>query len=111
MDNRPWDLPDRTIGEMNLIRLARDMTHLMIVLVLLLKIHTIKSCAGFDLNLPLDEFGVVDFNYLQNLPGKNMLWRLPLKNKLKNPTEGKKCLKSSENKFIKLCWLEARMGN
>ncbi|KAF0929113.1 hypothetical protein E2562_015219 [Oryza meyeriana var. granulata] len=42
---------------------------------------------------------------------RNMLWRLPLKNKLKNPTEGKKCLKSSENKFIKLCWLEARMGN
>jgi hypothetical protein len=25
---------------------------------------------GFDLNLPLDEFGAVDFYYLQNLPGK-----------------------------------------
>jgi hypothetical protein len=25
---------------------------------------------GFDLNLPLDEFGAVDFDYLQNLPGK-----------------------------------------
>jgi len=24
---------------------------------------------GFDLNLPLDEFGAVDFNYLQNLDG------------------------------------------
>ena len=22
----------------------------------------------FDLNLPLDEFGAVDFNYLQNMP-------------------------------------------
>ena len=24
---------------------------------------------GFDLNLPLDEFGAVDFDYLQNLAG------------------------------------------
>ncbi|URE22783.1 ubiquitin carboxyl-terminal hydrolase, partial [Musa troglodytarum] len=31
---------------MNIFRLAGDMTHLMSVLVLLLKIHTIKSCAG-----------------------------------------------------------------
>ncbi|URE12045.1 hypothetical protein MUK42_06279 [Musa troglodytarum] len=31
---------------MNIFRLAGDMTHLMCVLVLLLKIHTIKSCAG-----------------------------------------------------------------
>jgi hypothetical protein len=31
---------------MNAFRLAGDMTHLMSVLVLLLKIHTIKSCAG-----------------------------------------------------------------
>lgn len=23
---------------------------------------------GFDLNLPLDEFGAVDFDYVQNLP-------------------------------------------
>jgi hypothetical protein len=35
-------------GEMNAFRLAGDMTHLMSVLVLLLKIHTIKSCAGED---------------------------------------------------------------
>ncbi|KAG6525480.1 hypothetical protein ZIOFF_015436 [Zingiber officinale] len=33
-------------AEMNIFRLAGDMTHLMSVLVLLLKIHTIKSCAG-----------------------------------------------------------------
>ena len=33
-------------GEMNAFRLAGDMTHLISVLVLLLKIHTIKSCAG-----------------------------------------------------------------
>jgi hypothetical protein len=25
---------------------------------------------GFDLNLPLDEFGAVDFNFVQNLAGK-----------------------------------------
>ncbi|CAL9055683.1 unnamed protein product [Musa banksii] len=31
---------------MNIFRLAGDMTHLMSVLVLLLKIHAIKSCAG-----------------------------------------------------------------
>lgn len=31
---------------MNIFRLAGDMTHLASVLVLLLKIHTIKSCAG-----------------------------------------------------------------
>lgn len=31
---------------MNIFRLAGDMTHLVSVLVLLLKIHTIKSCAG-----------------------------------------------------------------
>jgi len=24
---------------------------------------------GFDLNLPLDEFGAIDFDYLQNLSG------------------------------------------
>lgn len=32
--------------KMNIFRLAGDMTHLMSVIVLLLKIHTIKSCAG-----------------------------------------------------------------
>ncbi|KAJ6315007.1 hypothetical protein OIU78_018484 [Salix suchowensis] len=31
---------------MNIFRLVGDMTHLASVLVLLLKIHTIKSCAG-----------------------------------------------------------------
>uniref|UniRef100_A0A0D6QSA4 ER lumen protein-retaining receptor n=1 Tax=Araucaria cunninghamii TaxID=56994 RepID=A0A0D6QSA4_ARACU len=34
---------------MNIFRLAGDMTHLMSILVLLLKIHTIKSCAGISL--------------------------------------------------------------
>ncbi|KAJ6815546.1 ER lumen protein-retaining receptor [Iris pallida] len=34
---------------MNIFRLAGDMTHLMSVVVLLLKIHTIKSCAGVSL--------------------------------------------------------------
>ncbi|KAF5465015.1 hypothetical protein F2P56_015049 [Juglans regia] len=34
---------------MNLFRLAGDMTHLVSVVVLLLKIHTIKSCAGISL--------------------------------------------------------------
>nr|GEV11659.1 ER lumen protein-retaining receptor [Tanacetum cinerariifolium] len=35
--------------KMNIFRLAGDMTHLASVLVLLLKIHTIKSCAGVSL--------------------------------------------------------------
>ena len=26
---------------------------------------------GFDLNLPLDEFGAVDFDYVENLAGKH----------------------------------------
>eukprot|EP00246_Nothoceros_aenigmaticus_P004109 TRINITY_DN15471_c0_g1_i2.p1 TRINITY_DN15471_c0_g1~~TRINITY_DN15471_c0_g1_i2.p1 ORF type:complete len:216 (+),score=22.18 TRINITY_DN15471_c0_g1_i2:102-749(+) len=34
---------------MNIFRLAGDMTHLLSVIVLLLKIHTIKSCAGVSL--------------------------------------------------------------
>ncbi|KAJ4795026.1 ER lumen protein-retaining receptor [Rhynchospora pubera] len=34
---------------MNIFRFAGDMTHLLSVLVLLLKIHTIKSCAGISL--------------------------------------------------------------
>eukprot|EP00268_Persea_americana_P019169 TRINITY_DN19815_c1_g1_i2.p1 TRINITY_DN19815_c1_g1~~TRINITY_DN19815_c1_g1_i2.p1 ORF type:complete len:223 (+),score=10.13 TRINITY_DN19815_c1_g1_i2:270-938(+) len=34
---------------MNIFRLSGDMTHLMSVIVLLLKIHTIKSCAGISL--------------------------------------------------------------
>ncbi|TKW00634.2 hypothetical protein SEVIR_8G122300v4 [Setaria viridis] len=34
---------------MNVFRLAGDMTHLLSVVVLLLKIHTIKSCAGISL--------------------------------------------------------------
>ncbi|KAH8933350.1 hypothetical protein BDL97_18G026400 [Sphagnum fallax] len=34
---------------MNIFRLAADMTHLMSIVVLLLKIHTIKSCAGISL--------------------------------------------------------------
>ncbi|CAN1146872.1 ER lumen protein-retaining receptor B [Linum perenne] len=34
---------------MNIFRLAGDMTHLVSILVLLLKIHTIKSCAGISL--------------------------------------------------------------
>lgn len=38
--------------KMNIFRLAGDMTHLASVLVLLLKIHTIKSCSGtFSLSL------------------------------------------------------------
>ncbi|KAG6546827.1 hypothetical protein Mapa_011680 [Marchantia paleacea] len=34
---------------MNIFRLAGDMTHLMSIVVLLLKMHTIKSCAGISL--------------------------------------------------------------
>ncbi|OEL20088.1 ER lumen protein-retaining receptor [Dichanthelium oligosanthes] len=34
---------------MNVFRFAGDMTHLLSVVVLLLKIHTIKSCAGISL--------------------------------------------------------------
>jgi len=34
---------------MNIFRLAGDLTHLMSIIVLLLKIHTIKSCAGISL--------------------------------------------------------------
>ncbi|KAJ7555314.1 hypothetical protein O6H91_05G031400 [Diphasiastrum complanatum] len=34
---------------MNIFRLAGDMTHLLSIIVLLLKIHTIKSCAGISL--------------------------------------------------------------
>ncbi|CAK9212135.1 unnamed protein product [Sphagnum jensenii] len=34
---------------MNIFRLAADMTHLLSIVVLLLKIHTIKSCAGISL--------------------------------------------------------------
>lgn len=37
--------------KMNIFRLAGDMTHLMSVIVLLLKIHTIKSCAGTSTSL------------------------------------------------------------
>jgi len=38
--------------------------------VLMFLIFFLLFWTGFDLNLPLDEFGVVDFDYLQNLPGK-----------------------------------------
>jgi ER lumen protein retaining receptor len=31
---------------MNIFRLIGDLTHLMSIIVLLLKIHTIKSCSG-----------------------------------------------------------------
>ncbi|CAM6086940.1 unnamed protein product [Calypogeia fissa] len=34
---------------MNIFRLAGDMSHLMSIVVLLLKVHTIKSCAGISL--------------------------------------------------------------
>ncbi len=34
---------------MNIFRLAGDMTHLMSIIVLLLKIHSIKSCAGTEI--------------------------------------------------------------
>jgi hypothetical protein len=37
---------EKGLSKMNLFRLAGDMTHLLSVVVLLLKIHTIKSCAG-----------------------------------------------------------------
>lgn len=35
--------------KMNIFRLAGDMTHLMSIIVLLLKIHSIKSCAGTEI--------------------------------------------------------------
>jgi hypothetical protein len=34
-----------------------------------------------------------------------------MEEQVQQPIEGKKCLKSSENKLIKLCWLEATMEN
>jgi len=34
---------------MNVFRLAGDMTHLLSIMVLLLKIHSMKSCAGISL--------------------------------------------------------------
>jgi len=37
--------------------------------VLSLPLNRTVLVTGFDLNLPLDEFGAVDFNYLQNLDG------------------------------------------
>jgi ER lumen protein retaining receptor len=40
---------------MNLFRLAGDMTHLVSVVVLLLKIHTIKSCAGNSVDTPWNQ--------------------------------------------------------
>ena len=33
-------------------------------------IWTLLFFIGFDLNLPLDEYGAVDFSFLQNLAGK-----------------------------------------
>ena len=38
--------------------------------VLMFLIFFLLFWTRFDLNLPLDEFGAVDFDYLQNLPGK-----------------------------------------
>ena len=43
---------------MNVFRLAGDMTHLLSVVVLLLKIHTIKSCAGTPFSSPLRPTGI-----------------------------------------------------
>jgi hypothetical protein len=37
----------------------------------LLIYHVLLLIIGFDLNLPLDEFGAVDFDYVQNLAGKH----------------------------------------
>lgn len=45
-------------SEMNVFRLAGDMTHLLSVVVLLLKIHTIKSCAGTPFSSPLRPTGI-----------------------------------------------------
>ena len=58
---------------MNVFRLAGDMTHLLSVVVLLLKIHTIKSCAGnalllFSLSAPL-ESGGEERNHAGIFPG------------------------------------------
>jgi ER lumen protein retaining receptor len=43
---------------MNVFRLAGDMTHLLSVVVLLLKIHTIKSCAGTPFSPSLRPTGI-----------------------------------------------------
>ena len=43
---------------MNVFRLAGDMTHLLSVVVLLLKIHTIKSCAGTPFSSSLRSTGI-----------------------------------------------------
>jgi len=60
---------------------------------------------GFDLNLPLDEFGAVDFDYVQNLPEQDVA--APIQVNIQSMT----CLKKLENKCTKHCWLEARMAN
>ncbi|CAN6462784.1 unnamed protein product [Victoria cruziana] len=49
---------------MNIFRLAGDMTHLLSVLVLLLKIRTIKSCAGISLKTQELYFLVFATRYL-----------------------------------------------
>jgi len=42
-----------------------------IVLPCSLSYHVIFFWTEFDLNMPIDEFGAVDFDYLQNLAGKH----------------------------------------
>ncbi|KAG5588536.1 hypothetical protein H5410_048970 [Solanum commersonii] len=49
---------------MNIFRLAGDMTHLASVLVLLLKIHTIKSCAVFFVELNGLDFMLLNLGFM-----------------------------------------------
>jgi hypothetical protein len=44
--------------------------------VLLLIYHIHILFIGINLNLPLDEFGAVDFDYVQNLVGKHSVTSL-----------------------------------
>nr|CAB3491531.1 unnamed protein product [Digitaria exilis] len=60
----------RSGSEMNVFRLAGDMTHLLSVVVLLLKIHTIKSCAGWVAGL-VQTLLYADFFYYYIMSWKN----------------------------------------
>jgi len=72
-DNLPFDLNEPTLED----HVTYGNVLLLSLFVFIFKAtmcsfvsHLYFFWSGFDLNLPLDEYGAVDLDFLQNLPGK-----------------------------------------
>lgn len=69
--NLPFDLNEPILEDHNNGKQKRQISFSVSRFLFSLLSLSFPFSIGIDLNLPLDEFGAVDFDYVQNLAGKH----------------------------------------